>query len=635
LTRDQRRLAAIVSADVVGYSRLMGRDESGTLATLKAHRRELIDLKIAEYGGRIVKTTGDGLLLEFASVVDAVRCAVDVQRGMAERNVDVPADRRIEFRIGINVGDIIVDDGDIFGDGVNVAARLQTLAQPGRICVSRGVRGYVLDKLHFGFESLGSQTVKNIARPLEVYCVRDDARQDAAAEDSATLPAPTPSPLGRPRTKGRAWAIAATALIIGVALAWSVPQLIRPAQELAPPISVAILPFSAPEGTPSDTRDADTLARDVATALSQWRWAAVVPPGSSSPAGDARSVGKALNVRYVANGDVRQVGDRKVVTVHLIDAATGATAWSDRLEFAAGSSLEPQSAPATRVSRRLRSALYDAEIRRASANPIAGNAWDVVLRGDATLATQYNDLATVRAARKQYEQALRIDPNFVPALVSIVMTNFNLTTNDLDLDPAEFTRLVDESDKITARAVTIDSKDSSAWFQRSQALGMLGRWDEALSSNERGAAIDPFNPLLVMDRAIIMLAMDRPEDALSLAQRALTLERGLLGEEGASVRTLCWSHMMLGHYADAVRACERAVVTENWWLDHAFLAAGYAQKGDTARATAAKLELLKQRPSFTIAKLKATDPATRNAGYAARAEAHLYAGLRKAGIADQ
>jgi adenylate cyclase len=171
LRRDHRRLAAIVSADVVGYSLLMVRDDSATLAGLKAHRQELFDPKIAEYSGHIVKTTGDGLLLEFPSVVDAVRCAIDVQRGMAERNAEVPPEQRIEFRIGINVGDIIIDGDDIFGDGVNVAARLQTLAEPGGICVSRVVRDQVLDKLSFRFEELGAQAVKNIARPVQIYRV--------------------------------------------------------------------------------------------------------------------------------------------------------------------------------------------------------------------------------------------------------------------------------------------------------------------------------------------------------------------------------------------------------------------------------------------------------------------------------
>ena len=169
MAREQRRLTAIVSADVAGYSRLMGADESGTLASLKAHLRELIDPKIAEHGGRTVKTMGDGLLLEFPSVVDAVRCAVDVQRGMQERNVRVPPESRIEWRIGINVGDIIIDGDDIHGDGVNVAARLEGLAQPGEICVSRVVRDQVLDKLGFAFDELGAKQVKNIARPIEVY----------------------------------------------------------------------------------------------------------------------------------------------------------------------------------------------------------------------------------------------------------------------------------------------------------------------------------------------------------------------------------------------------------------------------------------------------------------------------------
>src|SRR5438105_7063873 len=171
MTRDPRALDAIGSADVVGYSLLMGRDDSGTIVGLKIHRRELIDPKISEYGGRIVKTTGDGLLLEFPSVVDAVRCAVDVQRGMAERNAGVSPEQRIDFRIGINVGDIIIDGDDIFGDGVNVAARLQMLAEPGGICVSRMVRDQVLDKLSFSFEDLGPQDIKNIARPVEVYRV--------------------------------------------------------------------------------------------------------------------------------------------------------------------------------------------------------------------------------------------------------------------------------------------------------------------------------------------------------------------------------------------------------------------------------------------------------------------------------
>src|SRR5512135_300876 len=244
MARDQRRLAAIVSADVAGYSRLMGQDEGRTLAALKLHRRELIDPKIAEYGGRIVKTTGDGLLLEFPSVVEAVRCAVDVQRGMAERNASVPTDQRLDFRIGINLGDIIIDGDDIYGDGVNVAARLQALAEPGEICVSKVVRDQVLDKLSFGFDELGAQQVKNIARPVEVY--RVDLGSDALRPQSRRLARWTR--LGQ--TVGRRWQVAGVAVLgLGLVAVWVWPWLWKPTTVDSPPVmSVAVMPITAADG---------------------------------------------------------------------------------------------------------------------------------------------------------------------------------------------------------------------------------------------------------------------------------------------------------------------------------------------------------------------------------------------------
>src|SRR5471030_62751 len=228
-----RKLAAILAADVVGYSRLMGIDEEGTLAQLRAHRRALIDPKIKEHHGRIVKTTGDGMLVEFASVVDAVRCAVEVQRGMADRNAGVPQDKRIEFRVGINLGDIIVEDKDIFGDGVNVAARLEALAEPGGICVSRGVRDPVRDKLGFTFEDMGEQAVKNIARPIHAYRVRFEGVEIAALPKAEA-----------PRRKRlAAWTAACVILMAGVAgAAWYVTKpAIGPS---APRLSIVVLPFA-------------------------------------------------------------------------------------------------------------------------------------------------------------------------------------------------------------------------------------------------------------------------------------------------------------------------------------------------------------------------------------------------------
>jgi adenylate cyclase len=249
-----RKLAAILAADVAGYSRLMGADEEGTLARLKNHRHELVDPKISEHHGRIVKTTGDGMLVEFGSVVDAVRCAVEIQRGMVERNADVPAGRRIDFRIGINVGDVIIDGGDIFGDGVNVAARLETLAEPGGIWVSRAVHEQVRDKLAFGFEDMGEREVKNIARPVNAHRVRYDGQLLA---DTAAAPVPPPgkSAPARPQRRRPLWIAAAViAVVVAATGAWFALKLRSNAGgnvASAGRTSIAVLPFNNMSGDPS------------------------------------------------------------------------------------------------------------------------------------------------------------------------------------------------------------------------------------------------------------------------------------------------------------------------------------------------------------------------------------------------
>jgi class 3 adenylate cyclase/tetratricopeptide (TPR) repeat protein len=329
LARDHRRLAAIVSADVVGYSLLMGRDESATLAVLKAHRRELIDPKITEYGGRIVKTTGDGLLLEFASVVDAVRCAVDVQRGMAERNASVPPEQRIEFRVGINVGDIIIDDDDIFGDGVNVAARLQTLAEPGGICVSRAVRDQVLDKLSFAFDDLGAQEVKNIVRPVEVYRV---ALASQAATPVVRDTAQHATRTGT-RSSRRAWVLVSVAAIgLGVA-AWTANRFVLSPAVIAPysiedrRMTFAVLPFQAPAGDAVGSQVATTMT-DRAFASEETRplWAQVASRKSVEQAVARRAAAKDLasdlNVHFLIRGNVTSAPSGYSVELLLVDGAT-------------------------------------------------------------------------------------------------------------------------------------------------------------------------------------------------------------------------------------------------------------------------------------------------------------------------
>jgi TolB-like protein len=321
-----RRLAAILAADVVGYSRLMGADEEGTHNALKQLRPEVVDPKIGEQHGRIVKSTGDGLLVEFASVVDAVRCAVALQRAMTARNANVPADRCIEFRIGINLGDIIIEEDDIYGDGVNIAARLEALAEPGGICVSRIVHDQVRDKLDIAFEDRGEQQVKNIARPVHVYRIPTVRNSPA----KAALPLPD-----------------------------------KP--------SIAVLPFANMSGDPEQEYFADGMVEEIITALSRIRWLFVIARNSSftykGHAIDVKQVGRELGVRYVLEGSVRKAGSRVRITAQLIDATSGAHLWADRFDGSLEDVFELQDQVALSVAGVIEPALQAAEMRRSAVRP--------------------------------------------------------------------------------------------------------------------------------------------------------------------------------------------------------------------------------------------------------------------------
>jgi TolB-like protein/class 3 adenylate cyclase len=322
-----RRLAAILAADVAGYSRLMGADEEGTHARLKAHFRELVDPKIAEHRGRTVKNTGDGLLAEFPSVVNAVRCAVEIQRGMVDREPDVPEERR--FRIGVNLGDVIADGEDIFGDGVNIAARLEALSEPGGICISRMVRDQIRDKLPYQFEDMGEQQVKNIARPVRVYQVRDPA---VPIKEPVTAP-PSTIPL---------------------------PE--KP--------SIAVLPFQNMSGDPEQEYFADGMVEEIITALSRIKWLFVIARNSSftyrGQAVDVKQVGRELGVRYVLEGSVRKAGGRVRITAQLIDATSSAHLWADRFDGSLEDVFELQDKVALSVAGVIEPALLAAETTRSA-----------------------------------------------------------------------------------------------------------------------------------------------------------------------------------------------------------------------------------------------------------------------------
>jgi len=345
-----RRLAAILAADVAGYSRLMGADEEGTHERLKAHLRELVDSKIAEHRGRIVKNTGDGMLAEFASVVDAVRCAVEVQRAMVDREPEVPEDQRISFRIGVNLGDVIVEEHDIFGDGVNIAARLEALAESGGICISRMVRDQIRDKLSCSFEDVGEQSVKNIARPIRVYAM--------GAAALASLPCATSPPEAR------------------------IPDVLSD----APRLSIVVLPFANLSDDREQQYFADGITEDVTTDLSRLAGMFVISRSTAFTYKDkrveAKQIGRELCVRYVLEGSVRRSGNQVRVNAQLIDAATDAHLWAERFDSYTVDLFSLQNEITSQLANALGVELIAAEAARPTEHP---DALDYILRGRAVL----------------------------------------------------------------------------------------------------------------------------------------------------------------------------------------------------------------------------------------------------------
>jgi TolB-like protein/class 3 adenylate cyclase len=348
----ERRLAAILAADVAGYSRLMGADEEGTHERFKTHCRELVDPKITAHRGRIVKTTGDGMLVEFPSVVDAVRCAAELQRAMIDRNAEIPEDKRITFRIGVNLGDVIIDGDDIYGDGVNIAARLEALAEPGGICILRVVRDQTRDKLPYPFEDMGEQSVKNIARPVRVYAM------SAAAVASTPLVAAQAQPTlrRRGRRSQRLLIAASVVVVLGIPIAawWAWPNANSPTVSVQAPaavspkvppaavstpaqrLSIVVLPFANLSTDPDQEYFVDGITDDLTTDLSRIADSFVIARTTAftykGKAVDVKQIGRELGVRYVLEGSARRAGDKVQVNAQLIDAGNGAHLWAERFD---------------------------------------------------------------------------------------------------------------------------------------------------------------------------------------------------------------------------------------------------------------------------------------------------------------
>jgi TolB-like protein/class 3 adenylate cyclase len=429
--RVERRLAAILAADVVGYSRLIEADEEGTLGRLKGLRAEIIDPKIAGHKGRIVKTTGDGLLVEFASVVDALRCAAEMQAALAEGNDASPPDRRIEFRIGINVGDIVVEDGDIFGDGVNVAARLEALAEPGGICVSARVREDAAGRLDLAFEDMGEQALKNIARPVRVYRVRN------ATSRSASAPAP-------------------------------------PALSLPDKPSIAVLPFANMSGDPEQEYFVDGMVEEIITALSRIRWLFVIARNSSftykGRAVDVKQIGRELGVRYVLEGSVRKGGNRVRITGQLIEAETGTHLWADRFDGLIEDVFELQDKVALSVAGVIEPTLQAAEMRRSAARPKADlTAYDLYLRALAMFYPITKD--RIFEVLALLEQAVAIEPRYGPALAWAAICHMTLVRDGWAETPEASRR---KGSDLARRALEVGESDPGILANAANALAHFG-----------------------------------------------------------------------------------------------------------------------------------------------------------------
>ena len=446
-----RRLTAILAADVAGYSRLIGTDEEGTLNRLKALVAELIDPTVAKHHGRIVKTTGDGLLIEFASVIDGLRCATEWQRGMAERNILLLSDDRIEFRIGINVGDVVVEDGDIFGDGVNVAARLENLAEPGGICVSARVQEDAAGKLYLACEDMGEQTLKNIARPVRVYRL--------------LLGTPASTPKGPPNDTG--------------------PVLALPDKP-----SIAVLPFANMSNDAEQEFFGDGIAEDIITALSRYPSLFVIARNSSfSFKGrliDVKQIGRDLGVRYVLEGSLRKSGNRIRVTAQLIEAETSNHLWAERYDRDLTDIFAVQDEITEAVTIAIAPAIADAEQQRAMRKPPGSlDAWGAYQRG-LWHSGRYS-VADNATAAKFFQQAIDFDLNFSGGYKGLALAQ---TRAAFDFQTAPPT-ILNSIEALARRAVALDNADAEAHSILSNALRLRGDFTGALAEAERALAISP------------------------------------------------------------------------------------------------------------------------------------------------
>jgi adenylate cyclase len=526
--RIERRLAAILAADVAGYSRLTSADEEGTHVQLQDHLRALVDPKIAEHRGRVVKNTGDGMLAEFSSVVDALRCALDVQRGMAERNAEVPDEKRIEFRISINVGDVIIDRDDIFGDGVNVAARLEGLAKPGGICISEDAHRQVRGKFDVTFEDAGEQQLKNIARPVRVFRVALDSARPAKP---ISQPHNAALAVRRDRSSGRVTAIGAAVVLIAAAggaafyfhlgrapVVSQVPdQLARPSERF----SIVVLPFANLSGDTSQDYLADVISDELTTGFSRFRDSFVISRSTAftykAKPTNVRQIGKDLGVRYALEGSVQPNGDRLRVNVQLIATESDAHIWADQFDENRSDLLQMQDAIVARIAHAIGIKMITERARLAQTRAANPNAEDLALRCSAALmrahATSERD-----SAFRLCEQALQIDPENLRAASQ---ESFKFTQRVANYTSPDRQADLRRADELASLAIKIDPNYSQAHTAKGDVLLLAGRYREAIGSYQRALMLLPSS--IQPGLALAYNYAGEPEQAIAYADKAMLL----------------------------------------------------------------------------------------------------------------
>jgi adenylate cyclase len=589
-----RRLAAILAADVAGYSRLMGVDEEGTHERLKAHRRELIDPKISEHFGRIVKTTGDGMLVEFASVVDAVRCAAELQRAMIDREAGMPEDRRVRFRIGINLGDVIADGDDIFGDGVNVAARLEAASDPGGICISRMVRDQIRDKLAYAFEDLGEQSVKNIARPVRVYALCPEAVADLPA--SSVPPAPLIS---------------------------------QPSLALPDKPSVAVLPFTNMSNDPEQEFFADGIVEDIITALSRYPSLFVIARNScftyKGRAVDVKQVGRELGVRYVLEGGLRKAGNRIRVTAQLLEAETGKHVWAERYDRDIADIFALQDEITEAVTIAIAPAIADAEQQRAMRKPPGSlDAWAAYQRGLWHVSKATPDDNAL--AQKFFQQAIDLDPNFSGAYGGLALA-LQAAPN---FERRGLLETLSSAEAVARQAVALDGGNAEARSYLGQALWMRGDYEGALAEAERALATTPNLALAHHMLGAALIFSGRPKEGLAALERSIRLDPR---HPRSAVRL---HHVAIGlyfcrDYEAAIEAAKRTIrAYPEFPNTYRWLAAALGQTGRIEEAKEALEKAITIAPAAFDMYVRRRVPWQRPKDHA-----HMLQGLRKAGMPEE